>query len=405
MTTTRLVRIPNHVTGSMSDLEMAAALHVPPGGNWKNIPETIPSARLANIRSAFAAGKGSRSTYYGRLHPDRPAYTISTYFTRLGNGCHLHYDFAAGQHRTLSLREAARLQSFPDSFRFVGSKTSVANQIGNAVPPLLGYLIAKRLGRPGQFIDLFAGAGGLALGFLWAGWKPVVANDVDATFLATYTENIDPNVVAGDIRDVGIQDSLIEAVQVRRMSKPLWVIGGPPCQGFSTAGNARSMDDERNHLFRDYIKVIEALDPDGFVFENVTGLLNMQGGRVFEEVRGALAEHCETLSQWKPHAEQFGVPQRRSRVVLVGSRRSVRDIKPPEPLTSMPSEILSTDDALPPAVSVFDALDDLPALGPSEDGSLLEYRHGAISEYQRFMRGAITAKDYVTSFKRTRAAG
>src|SRR5437016_14242917 len=86
-------KIPNHYTAKLSKLDLDVARAVPPGGNWKNIPHEIPSKRLEQIRVSFAAGEGSRSTYYGRLHPDRPSYTINTYFNRPGNGCHLHYDY------------------------------------------------------------------------------------------------------------------------------------------------------------------------------------------------------------------------------------------------------------------------------------------------------------------------
>ena len=113
--------IPNHYSARLSELDLAMAIHIPPGGNWKNIPTSIPSQRLAQIRESYAKGGGSRSTYYGRLRPDAPAYTINTYFGRPGNGCHLHYDYAGGQHRVISQREAARLQSFPDDFVFLGS--------------------------------------------------------------------------------------------------------------------------------------------------------------------------------------------------------------------------------------------------------------------------------------------
>ena len=114
----------NHYASSLSELDMQVIKCVPPGGNWKNIPESVPSQRLAQIRESYKAGKGSRSTYYGRLRPDMPAYTINTYFNRPGNGCHMHYD----QDRTISQREAARFQSFPDSFEFIGSLGAINKQ-------------------------------------------------------------------------------------------------------------------------------------------------------------------------------------------------------------------------------------------------------------------------------------
>src|SRR3954454_19678316 len=143
--------IANHYSASLSEVDVAMIEAIPVGGNWKDVPLSIPSRRLDQIRASFARGEGSRSTYYGRLRPDAPSYTINTYFTRPGNGCHIHY----AQDRVLSHREAARLQSFPDHFAFMGNKAEVATQIGNAVPPLLAYQIALRLGEPGVFVDLF----------------------------------------------------------------------------------------------------------------------------------------------------------------------------------------------------------------------------------------------------------
>ena len=70
--------IPNHIAPSLSALDMQGISYVPEGGNWKDIPESVPSKRLAQIRKSYAEGKGSRSTYYGRLTSDMPAYTIST---------------------------------------------------------------------------------------------------------------------------------------------------------------------------------------------------------------------------------------------------------------------------------------------------------------------------------------
>jgi len=222
-------KIPNHHTAKLSKLDLDVARAVPPGGNWKNIPPEIPSKRLEQIRVSFAAGEGSRSTYYGRLHPDRPSYTINTYFNRPGNGCHLHYDYKGGQHRVISEREAARLQSFPDNFVFLGSHVAVHKQIGNAVPPLLAYQIAKTLPVTGQYVDLFSGAGGLSLGFKWAGWQPIVANDIESSFLDTYQQNIHPTVVCGDIREKHIFRKIVEAiVKSRNRDVPLLVIGGPP---------------------------------------------------------------------------------------------------------------------------------------------------------------------------------
>ncbi|MBE0540837.1 MAG: Alw26I/Eco31I/Esp3I family type II restriction adenine-specific DNA-methyltransferase [Verrucomicrobia bacterium] len=391
--------IPNHYTAKLSKLDLDVARAVPPGGNWKNIPHQIPSKRLEQIRVSFAAGEGSRSTYYGRLHQDRPSYTINTYFNRPGNGCHLHYDYEGGQHRVISEREAARLQSFPDNFVFLGSHVAVHKQIGNAVPPLLAYQIAKTLPVTGQYVDLFSGAGGLSLGFKWAGWQPIVANDIESSFLDTYQHNIHPTVVCGDIRENHIFRKIVEAiVKSRNRDVPLLVIGGPPCQGFSTAGHRRSLNDKRNHLFNDFKALVETIKPDGFVFENVTGLLNMDGGAVFDMIRKELQILDNPLVPWILNAEQFAVPQRRTRLVLLSVPKRWKAVAPPAQITSMEQEMTLFGQTAK-AVSVRDALSDLPPLHHGEDGSYGDYISTPQHPYQSFMRGVISVEEYLEAMR------
>ncbi len=398
-------KIFNHLSSKLSELDMRIVHAVPPGGNWKNIPEDIPSKRIARIRESYALGEGSRSTYYGRLLASKPSYTINTYFSRPGNGCHIHYS----QDRVISQREAARLQSFPDSFQFAGPQTIVNTQIGNAVPPLLAYLIAteltKSLGRAGVFIDLFAGAGGMGLGFKWAGWKPLLANDIEPRFLETYALNIDRNTTCGSITD----DELFSKIcgEAKRLKEtysgtPFWILGGPPCQGFSTAGKKRTMKDERNSLFLHYKKFLEEIIPDGFIFENVAGLLSMEKGKVFEQVKKEFLSVMPNLSGWVLNSEDYAIPQRRKRVFLIGAKEKRFSIGRPAPLTGTNSPDLFS--SLKNWVSVDDALSDLPELEPGEDGSTKDYRFEAKTDYQRLMRGLISAQEYF-SFLTSDSAG
>lgn len=391
------VIIPNHYSALLSKLDLEMAVAIPPGGNWKNIPVTIPSRRVEQIRDSYMKGGGSRSTYYGRLLPDKPSYTINTNFNRPGNGCHLHYDFEGGQHRVISQREAARLQSFPDNFVFSGSIGSINTQIGNAVPPLLAYQIAKNFPSQGAFIDLFSGAGGLSLGFVWAGWEPIVANDINPSFLETYSRNIHSNVVVGDIRDQKVFNMIVDkalAFKQSQLNKPVIVIGGPPCQGFSTAGNRRSMEDDRNRLFFEYKKILEHIKPDAFVFENVTGLLNMEGGKVFDLIKSELMETVDQLNTWILHTAEYAIPQRRSRVFLIGSSGENKPILMPKQLTSLNSQRTLFDN-FAPAVSVYEALSDLPPVAPGEDGSCKEYVSLPNHPYQMLMRCYVSPSEYL----------
>lgn len=394
--------IPNHFSHRLSDLDLEMAAFVPPGGNWKNIPLHVPSKRLSQIRESYAAGEGSRSTYYGRLKPDYPSYTINTYFNRPGNGCFLHYDFDGQQHRTISQREAARLQSFPDDFKFVGSKLSINKQIGNAVPPLLSFQIASIFRESGSYIDLFSGAGGLALGFHWAGWKQIVANDIEKHFLDTYRLNLGGNIVLGDITKPLIFDEIVVMGKSAPSVGPTILLGGPPCQGFSTAGKRRSMNDLRNHLFKQYANILSALNIDGFIFENVPGLLNMEGGAVLREIKATLEACNFEITIWVLRAEEFGVPQRRTRIFVVGQRGGIKLIAP-APIAFV-NTVRSNLPFGPSGWSVKDALGDLPAIAAGEDGSGFSYRNEPANLYQRFARGHLDAKSIVKAMHRAVAA-
>ncbi|XAZ23411.1 DNA (cytosine-5-)-methyltransferase [Sinorhizobium sp. B11] len=385
--------IPNHYTPALSCLDLDIVRAVPPGGNWKDIPESIPSKRLQQIRESFRRGEGSRSTYYGRMQPESPSHTISTYFNRPGNGSFVHYL----QDRMISQREAARLQTFPDSFEFYGSKSAVNKQIGNAVPPLLAFQIAKHLGEKGEFIDLFAGAGGLSLGFHWAGWQQVVGNDIDASALETYKKNLGGNTVLGDVESDDVFSEIVKYAKntgQKHDTKRL-VLGGPPCQGFSTAGNKRSMEDQRNHLFKRYADILTHVQPDGFLFENVQGLKSMEGGRVLQMVLATLEQAGYATSVWTVKAEQFGVPQRRTRVIIAGTRAGTQPLFPPPPISAWGK----SDMLLPPPPTVVDAISDLPPLEPGTDGSSLDYFTPPNSPFQQLMRGVISPDEYSSNVR------
>lgn len=392
--------IANHYAAKLSDLDMQIISHVPQGGNWKNIPESVPSQRLAQIRESYKAGKGSRSTYYGRLREEMPAYTINTYFTRPGNGCNIHYS----QDRTLSQREAARLQSFPDKFAFEGSLSSINTQIGNAVPPLLAYQIAESIPFKGQFVDLFCGAGGLALGFIWAGWKPIIANDIDARAVATHRNNINEETICGDINSDEVINRIVSACKQARKDNPnlpLFVIGGPPCQGFSTANTRRGADDMRNWLFKAYVNVLQIIEPQGFIFENVKGMLNLDKGNFFDMITTELRGCVEEIKVNVVNSANFGIPQRRERVIVIGGEQSlVSNFKLTE-ITTIPGA-KNEDLSLPNTPSVMDALDDLPVLVHAEDGSLKDYVSPATTLYQKLMRDEITPAEYISATKNLR---
>lgn len=369
------------------------AHHIPPGGNWRDIPESIPSERLAQIRVSAAAGEGSRSTYYGRLRADRPAYTIGTYYNRPGNGCFLH----PNQDRTLSHREAARLQSFPDDFMFEGTQRAVCQQIGNAVPPLLAYQVGEVLGPTGDMLDVFAGAGGLSLGMKWAGWRSIAATDFDASAVATFNRNVEPVAFLGNMEDDAVIDRLVATASSRDHSMPLALVGGPPCQGFSTGGKKRSEEDARNGLHARYALLLARTKPDVFIFENVLGLLSMSNGTFVRRVIEGLSAVGYNVDMWKMNAAEYGVPQRRQRLIIVGVPTGRSLPERPREWTSLAANALF-DDAM--AVGVAEAISDLPMIGAGQDGRLLDYAPSSPTPYQLFMRGRMSAARVLNSYGR-----
>jgi len=126
-----------HFIPTMSNKDKLFVKHIPPGGNYQDIPDEISTKRIMNFKRT-----GGRTTTYGRLHPDKPAYTLNTYFNRPNVGANYHY----AQNRLITPREGLRLQSFTDDFiPIYSSQRSLYRQIGNAVPPLMARGIAESI--------------------------------------------------------------------------------------------------------------------------------------------------------------------------------------------------------------------------------------------------------------------
>jgi DNA (cytosine-5)-methyltransferase 1 len=389
------VTVYDHIAGRLSDLDRLVVSSVPPGGNWRDLPKDFPSARVSQIRRSAAAGEGSRSTYYGRLDPHRPAYTISTYFNRPGNGCFIH----PTADRLITVREAARLQAFPDSFRFMGRGRSRFVQVGNAVPPLLAYQLARIL--PGHTtVDLFCGAGGLALGFSWAGFEALAAIDLDTAALESYTQNLGRDGIA-IAANLGAPEELRAALrEIRARGGPDGVdvvVGGPPCQGFSTAGKSLAVDD-RNDLVFSFVTAVEQLRPRHVVMENVAALMWRRGRPFLESIRRRLGNSGYRTSVALLHAEAFGVPQLRRRLILLAALEDRIRWPAPTHAHSSPAypELQRGLDAdLPAPLSVADAIGDLPAAVIEDPDEPVRYMRNASTPYQRWARGDLRADELV----------
>ncbi len=233
-------------------------------------------------------------------------------------------------------------------------------------------------------VDLFCGAGGFTEGFQKAGgFETLLAIDFDEQAVKTFNHNhpcID--AICADICNVDESDlnTLLrgKAVDV--------VIGGPPCQGFSLAG-PRMPDDPKNQLFKEFVRVVHALKPHYFVFENVAGLVSMQGGLVLE----AICEEFSRIGYEATHsvisAADFGVPQARPRFILIGSRDNKRVEMPPKTHDNPANCNMDLFGApLKSHVTVADALSSLPPLDHSEGAEEME-SPSPINEFQETIRG------------------
>lgn len=219
-----------------------------------------------------------------------------------------------------------------------------------------------------KVIDLFAGVGGLSLGFEKNGFDVVLANEYDASIATAYKKNhIKTKMIVGDITKLNLEQILKPYV-----GKADVVIGGPPCQGFSQKGQRKTIHDERNFLFKYYVRVVELVKPKYFVMENVPNLLTAEKGyfkREIEELFNTLGYH---LNMGVLNASDFGVPQNRRRAVIIGKQKSAAPALPTPTNT---------------VVTVWDAISDLAYLNSGEGSEEQKYKLAPETDYERMLRG------------------
>lgn len=368
----------NHTTFKLSNLDMEMVKSVPQGGNWKNIPkETVAkSKRLERITQT-----GGRTTLYGRIDYKKPSYTITTYFNRPGNGTYIHpiHD------RVLSVREASRFQCFKDDYYFYGNKSQILKQVGNAVPTLMAYQIAKSIVEKTKCktsIDLFCGAGGMTAGFKEAGVKSVMANDIEESACITLKiNNPEIPVLCGDITKREVKEKLITAA--RNYGADI-ICGGPPCQGFSLAG-FRDENDPRNQLFRDFVELVKEIKPKIIVFENVEGLLSYQNGSVYNEILSLFKEFEYEAEGRTVMTNEYAVPQKRKRVIIICARKDLNI----SPKNLFPKRITTNEKN---QISAFDTISDLENVQCSDNAV---YSDAKESDIVQMFKSKISFAEYV----------
>jgi len=243
--------------------------------------------------------------------------------------------------------------------------------------------------------DLFCGIGGFSHGFEKSGEFEVTGGiDLLGDRLDTFCENhASATAFGGDIRN--LSPDLID----ENSPRPFVIVGGPPCQGFSSLRPFRNVEwnDPRNNLAEEFVRIVAALKPEWVVFENVVGLLTHAGGQTFKSISAAFEEIGYRTSARIMNGAHFGLPQKRERLILIGNRKG-KSVDWPEathwfPQRSMAGQsdlVIRPDDGLfgkklVNAVTFSDATSDLPELLSGQKAT--SYTNGiSLTDYQRTMR-------------------
>ena len=336
-------KIPNHISLNHSNKVIERYNLIPEGGRLPP-PEELPK----HIR------RKNFGNTYKRLHREKPSLTMVP-----GNNA---FPIHPTLPRSLTPREAARLQSFPDEFIFTGDRRNQCILVGNAVPPLLAKAIGKSIldfanehsweikktnncekstitkniinlstkkkkTNEDNFIDLFSGAGGFSIGFTKVGFNPLLCVDFNPNVAATHKENFSQiPFLEANLSDKEIQNKIINKYSNKDIGV---IVGGPPCQGFSMFGKRRFVNtknynpasDKRNDLIFSYINIVSSLQPRWFVMENVPGFANLDSGRFLIKVIDCFKKIGYKNIEWQIlNAAEYGVPQLRKRLVVIGNR-------------------------------------------------------------------------------------
>lgn len=244
-------------------------------------------------------------------------------------------------------------------------------------------------------LDLFSGCGGMSWGLHKAGFVVIGAVDSWPVALKSFQHNHpDAEIFDGDIREI-TTDHVMTTLGLTPGSLDV-LVGGPPCQGFSKNVPAayRFLLDERNQLFRDYMRFVEGLLPKVVVMENVAELYNAYDGAVREEIVMWLEELGYVVDVRVVNASHYGVPQKRRRVIFLAGRTGLAP-KFPEPTHGQPE-----DDGLfatrQPLVSAWEALEDLPRLNEGEGDQVLRHKERSLSQFQEWARsGSLAVTNHI----------
>jgi DNA (cytosine-5)-methyltransferase 1 len=233
-------------------------------------------------------------------------------------------------------------------------------------------------------IDIFAGAGGLSLGFEKAGFNIICAIEKDKYAAETYRKNRSRKRFIIETRDINeiSAGEILQRTGVKKGSIDI-IIGGPPCQGFSTSNKrTRNMDNPRNHLVFKFVEFVKYIEPKWFVMENVGGLDSFENGDVRKQLLDKFTSIGYKTESFIVNAVNFGVPQNRNRIFFIGNNIG----------NSMDFVKTITNKAISKPTTVHDAISDLPSLQNGHAIDKMSYDGNWISSYQRRLRAGMNGQ-------------
>ena len=221
-----------------------------------------------------------------------------------------------------------------------------------------------------KLLDLFCGAGGFSLGFEQQNFEVLKAIDFNKYAIQTYNANL--QYKTGEVLDL----TSVEPSYFDKYVGIDGIIGGPPCQGFSTAGQ-RKADDIRNKLYEEYFKILEKIHPKFFIIENVVGILTYANGAIKNDIFARAEKLGYVMFSNILNAVDYGVPQYRRRVIFIGIKKEIVEAK---------GNYVFPEKCVDHEITIEEALSDLPEYIPVTQPDSLEYPIAPKNAFQRLMR-------------------
>ncbi|MBQ9394403.1 MAG: DNA cytosine methyltransferase [Proteobacteria bacterium] len=359
------MEIQNHIARKVGDMVQRRIDALGVGQKMQDLPEELWHESFKYYVKEDKTRRGGPNLRLIRLDPKQPSLTVTGFI--FNKFVHPY------ENRYITVREAARLQGFPDEVEFKGSLTSTQQQVGNAVPVQLATAIfshiCKFAGSLGltalNGLSLFCGAGGL---------------DIGANVAYSNNCHIDTKVAIDCCKDAcdtlrGYLGKTINVVQqdITQIKNPknCWeenalchklpdiIFGGPPCQAFSQAGKQKALEDPRGTLIFDFLRFIESLHPKFFVMENVSNIKSINNGILYKEIINKMVDLGYFVTDGVLCSADYGAPQKRRRALFLGTDKSLGKISLPPPTHGDCGGLFK----LLPYSTVEDAFKGLPYIG------------------------------------------